>query len=96
MKGTANMRDKAQLTELVRETARMICAEQPDMPEPQNLKDLDSFSFVQVALELENSLNIKILEKLENFKGEQFEDLAAFIVECQEAAGSPDESPAGA
>jgi acyl carrier protein len=86
------MHDKAELTELVAETARMICAEQPDMPEPHSLKDLDSFSFVQVTLELENSLNIKILEKLENFRGEQFEDLAAFLIECRQAAEAPDET----
>ncbi|MBK1787881.1 hypothetical protein [Prauserella cavernicola] len=82
------MLDKAEVTERVRETARTICAEQPDMPEPKTLKDLDSFSFVQVVLELENSYQVKVLEDLENFSGDQFEDLAEFILARAAAAGS--------
>ncbi|TKK87206.1 hypothetical protein FDA94_19025 [Herbidospora galbida] len=71
---------REEVTARVRETARMICAEQPDVPEPNTLKDMDSFSFVQMALELENSYQVKLLEKLENFSGERFEDLADFII----------------
>ena len=62
-------------------TAKSICADQPDVPEPKSLGDLDSFSFVQVILELENITGNKILERLEHFKGDTFEDLAAFIAE---------------
>jgi acyl carrier protein len=69
-----------EITEVVRETARTICAEQPDVPEPQELRDLDSFSMVQVLLELENSLNMKLLEQMETFDGETFRDLGEFIV----------------
>ncbi|MBB6421370.1 hypothetical protein [Streptomyces sp. AK010] len=67
------------LEETVRETAIKICAEQPDVPEPANLADLDSFSMVQVLLELENILDRKILERLEEFEGKSFRDLAEFI-----------------
>lgn len=72
------------LEQTVRETAVMICAEQPDVPEPGNLKDLDSFSMVQVLLELENILDRKLLERLEEFRGESFRDLAVFIARLQQ------------
>ncbi|RZQ61152.1 hypothetical protein [Amycolatopsis suaedae] len=66
---------------MVRNIAKMICAEQPDMPEPESLRDLDSFSVVQVLLEVENTTNRKLLEKFEDFtEGEEFRDLAEFIV----------------
>lgn len=65
---------------LVRGTAEMICAEQPDVPQPESLRDLDSFSMVQVLLELENTTQLKLLERLEGFQGETFRDLAEFIV----------------
>ncbi|WP_062346029.1 hypothetical protein [Herbidospora yilanensis] len=66
---------------MVRGTAEMICAEQPDVPQPDSLRDLDSFSMVQVLLELENTTQLKLLEKLEGFQGETFRDLAEFIVQ---------------
>lgn len=67
--------------EMVRSISQMICAEQPDMPEPQSLRDMDSFSVVQVLLEIENTTERKLLEKIENFiDGEEFRDLAEFIV----------------
>jgi hypothetical protein len=70
-----------QVEELVRSIAKVICAEQPDMPEPQSLADMDSFSVVQTLLEVENSTGRKLLEKFENFSyGEEFRDLAAHIV----------------
>ncbi|MET7395822.1 hypothetical protein ABZS66_20240 [Dactylosporangium sp. NPDC005572] len=68
------------IEEIVRTTAHTICAEQPDVPEPGNLRELDSFSMVQVLLELENSLEMKLLEKMEHFEGESFRDLAEFIL----------------
>lgn len=65
---------------VVRDTAKMICAEQPDVPEPQALHDLDSFSLVQILLELENLLKMKLLERVDAFEGDTFRDLADFIV----------------
>lgn len=72
----------ASVESVVRDTAKMICAEQPDVPEPNSLLDLDSFSVIQVILELENLYHMKILEKLEGFEGETFRDLAEFIALC--------------
>ncbi|MBB5958547.1 acyl carrier protein [Saccharothrix tamanrassetensis] len=70
-----------EVEEMVRNTAQLICSEQPDVPEPQSLVDLDSFSMVQILLELENTTGMKLLERFENFQeGETFRDLAAFIV----------------
>jgi acyl carrier protein len=69
-----------EIEEIVKFTAEMICAEQPDVPEPQTLRDLDSFSMVQVLLELENKLEMRLLERMESFTGETFRDLADFIV----------------
>ncbi|GAA4542194.1 hypothetical protein [Amycolatopsis samaneae] len=82
--------------EMVREIARMICAEQPDMPEPESLRDLDSFSVVQVLLEVENTTDRKLLEKFEDFtEGEEFRDLAAYIVKVvAEEDAAPAEAPA--
>ncbi|WP_179956973.1 hypothetical protein [Amycolatopsis anabasis] len=71
---------KNDLVSALKEIAKMICAEQPDVPEPETVKDLDSFSFVQVILEVENEYNIKILENLDEFSGESFDDLADFIL----------------
>jgi acyl carrier protein len=84
--------------EMVREIARMICAEQPDMPEPESLRDLDSFSVVQVLLEVENTTDRKLLEKFEDFtEGEEFRDLAAYIVKIvAEEDAAPAEAPAAA
>jgi hypothetical protein len=68
-----------ELEEVVRDTAIMICAEQPDVPRPESLSDLDSFSLVQVLLELENVLNMRLLEKMEHYEGPSFRELATFI-----------------
>jgi acyl carrier protein len=65
---------------VVRNTAEMICAEQPDVPRPEALTDLDSFSLVQILLELENQLKMKLLERVDAFEGATFRDLADFIV----------------
>jgi hypothetical protein len=65
---------------VVRNTAEMICAEQPDVPQPEALRDLDSFSLVQILLELENQLKMKLLERVDAFEGATFRDLADFIV----------------
>ncbi|WFE36496.1 hypothetical protein [Micromonospora sp. WMMD975] len=86
-----------ELTDVVTRTARMICAEQPDVPEPGSLQDMDSFSMVQMLLELENGLDMKLLEKMEGFRGESFRDLARFIVRVrgeEQAADSAGEEQA--
>jgi hypothetical protein len=89
------------LEKTVRETAVMICAEQPDVPQPENLADMDSFSMVQVLLELENVLGRKLLERMEEFRGESFRDLAGFIarLKSEENADAVEETqgqtPAG-
>lgn len=82
--------DKTEVTEMVGKTARMICAEQPDVAEPESIRDLDSFSFVQIVLELENVYDVKLLEGLEGFDGDEFADLADVIIE--QAARSPQEA----
>jgi hypothetical protein len=76
------------LTELVRATAYMICGEQPGVPQPRNLRDLDSFSIVQVLLELEKSTSVLMLEELEDFQGETFGELADDIVRIAERDGA--------
>lgn len=76
-----DLTDVDQVTEMVRDIAVQICAEQPDMPEPMSMRDLDSFSIVQVLLEIENTTKRKILEKFETFNGgQEFRDLADFLV----------------
>ncbi|MET0234370.1 MAG: hypothetical protein ABW224_07010 [Kibdelosporangium sp.] len=70
-----------EVEKLVREIARVICDEQPDMPEPQSLADMDSFSVVQMLLQIENATGRKLLEKFESYSyGEEFRDLATHIV----------------
>lgn len=69
------------MTEVIRQTAIAICAEQPDVPEPQDLSDLDSFSVVQVLLDLENELDVKLLEELEGFRGKTFREISEYIVD---------------
>jgi hypothetical protein len=69
-----------QMEKVVRTTAEMICAEQPDVPKPDSLYDLDSFSMVQILLELENTLQMKLLERLDGFEGTTFRDVGEFII----------------
>ncbi|MGQ0838788.1 hypothetical protein [Actinokineospora sp.] len=79
-----------ELAELIRATANVICDEQPDVPQPADLGDLDSFSTVQVVLELENVLEVKLLEALGEFRGDTFRDLAGFIVDTSVEADEID------
>jgi hypothetical protein len=82
-----------EVEEMVRSISKMICAEQPDMPEPESLRDMDSFSVVQVLLEIENTTDRKLLEKIDNFiDGEEFRDLAEYLVKIM---NEPDEAPSG-
>ncbi len=69
-----------EMEEIIRKIAKDICAEQPEVPEPSSLVDLDSFSMVQVLLEIENSMHIKLLEAMEGFQGQEFRDLADYVV----------------
>jgi hypothetical protein len=76
-----DLTDVDAVEELIRTTALTICAEQPDMPEPKSLSDMDSFSVVQMLLEIENVSGRKLLEKFEDYSyGEDFHDLADHIV----------------
>lgn len=70
---------------MAKSMATMICDEQPDVPQPESLVDLDSFSMVQVLLELENTTGLNLLERFEVFSGKTFEDLAEFVVRMAEA-----------
>nr|AXL06657.1 hypothetical protein [uncultured bacterium] len=74
--------DKNDVTETVAAAARMICAEQPDVPEPASIADLDSFSMVQIVLELENIYHVRLLELIEEFDGAEFSELADVIMKC--------------
>ncbi|WP_152436822.1 hypothetical protein [Nocardiopsis xinjiangensis] len=67
--------------------ATMICDEQPDVPKPESVADLDSFSMVQVLLEMENTTGLNLLERFEGFNGKLFTDLAAFVVRIAEEEG---------
>jgi hypothetical protein len=70
-----------EVEKLVRDIAKVICDEQPDMPEPQSLADMDSFSVIQMLLQIENATGRKLLEKFESYSfGEEFRDLATHIV----------------
>ncbi|MEU8584198.1 hypothetical protein [Streptomyces abikoensis] len=77
-----------EFTEVIRRTAVTICAEQPDVPEPKELGDLDSFSMVQVLLDLENELGMKVLEELEGFDGRTFHEVAEHIAGIAERDGT--------
>lgn len=92
--------DPARLDEfekIVQNAAQIICGEQPDVPEPHSLVDLDSFSMVQVLLELENETETMILDRFEGFVGETFRDLAEFIIRLMDqdeaARQNPDAPP---
>ncbi|QFU89751.1 hypothetical protein YIM_22870 [Amycolatopsis sp. YIM 10] len=76
------------LTVLTRDIAYMVCGEQPDVPQPENLRDLDSFLVVQVLLELENSTGVMMLEELEDAQAETFGELANNIIRIAVAGGS--------
>lgn len=77
-----------EFTEVIRRTAVTICSEQPDVPEPEELGDLDSFSMVQVLLDLENELGMKVLEELEGFDGRTFREVAEHIAGIAERDGT--------
>jgi len=84
-----------EVEEMVRSISKMICAEQPDMPEPESLRDMDSFSVVQVLLEIENTTERKLLEKIDNFiDGEEFRDLAEYLVKIMNEEDEPQDATA--
>lgn len=73
--------DKAELAARVRQIASTVCEVDPDTVAAMTLADLDSFTFVQLVLELEHILDVLVLEELVNFSGNTFDDLAVFILE---------------
>ncbi|WP_164414857.1 hypothetical protein [Streptomyces salinarius] len=77
-----------QFSEFMRYIAIDVCAEQPDVPEPKELRDLDSFSIVQVMLEIENELDMRLLEELEGFEGTTFREIAEHVVDVTERNGT--------
>lgn len=64
-------------------TVVMFSSNEPqfDLPEPEDMGDLDSFSVVQMLLALEDSYEVMLLEDFSSFKGENFADLADFILQ---------------
>lgn len=46
------------------------------------LNDLDSFSFVELVTALEDSLGLRLLDEINSFEGNTFQDLAEFIMTC--------------
>ena len=62
-------------------TVLMFTSNEPqlDLPEPQEMSDLDSFSIVQLLLALEDVYNVSLLEDMADFSGESFEELTEFI-----------------
>ncbi|WP_017587961.1 hypothetical protein [Nocardiopsis ganjiahuensis] len=62
-------------------TVLMFTSNEPqlDLPEPQAMSDLDSFSIVQLLLALEDVYNVSLLEDMAEFSGESFEELTEFI-----------------
>lgn len=77
-------------------TVVVFSANEPqfDLPEPQSMEDLDSFSVVQLVLALEDHYSAMLLEEITSFKGKTFEDLADFIAPRIEAERVGDGSPA--
>ncbi|KWT63840.1 hypothetical protein ADL21_00285 [Streptomyces albus subsp. albus] len=75
------------LTDLVRDTAYMICGEQPGVPQPHLVTDLDSFSSVQLMLELEKATEVNLLEDLGYFEGASFADMAEHVLGIAEQKG---------
>ncbi|MFC4534472.1 hypothetical protein [Sphaerisporangium dianthi] len=72
------------------ETAEAYREELPDLPEEIELTDLDSFTMVQLILNLEDKLGIVVLEKVPEFQGKTFDELADFIVETATDATGPE------
>jgi acyl carrier protein len=75
--------ERHEITQQIREQAAAIVvlsSGEPDIPEPQHLGDLDSFSIVQLILSLEDYFLVPLLEEIHTFEGRTFEDLAEFVV----------------
>ncbi|WP_067974837.1 hypothetical protein [Nocardiopsis trehalosi] len=75
-------------------TVVMFSSNEPqfDLPEPEGMADLDSFSVVQLLLALEDSYDVTLLEDFASFGGTSFEDLADFIaprIEAKEKEPQP-------
>jgi len=57
------------------------------------LKDLDSFTFIQLVLSLEAAYSTDLLEDLGEFFGTSFDDVATFVTE-RVGGGEQQDSPA--
>src|SRR5690606_38572003 len=73
-------------------TIMMFTASEPEaeLPEPTGMRDLDSFSVVQLILSLEEIYDVQLLEEMPSFTGETFEELADMVagfVRAKENAG---------
>ncbi|MDG4827780.1 hypothetical protein O7627_00490 [Solwaraspora sp. WMMD1047] len=83
---------RQEINEQVRQRATavlMLTSGDPEVEEPNDLGDLDSFSVVQLILSLEDYYQVSLLEDMPTFEGKTFEDLTEFVIERidrQEAA----------
>ena len=75
---------RQEINEQVRQRATavlMLTSGDPEVEEPNDLGDLDSFSVVQLILSLEDYYQVSLLEDMPTFEGKTFEDLTEFIIE---------------
>ncbi|TDD37562.1 hypothetical protein E1287_08285 [Actinomadura sp. KC06] len=79
--------DQTELEARLREIVVDVCEADAATVESMTLGDLDSFTFVQLVLEVEHQLNVLVLEDLVEFSGRTFEDLAVFILKQSGKAG---------
>jgi acyl carrier protein len=83
---------RQEINEQVRQRATavlMLTSGDPEVEEPNDLGDLDSFSVVQLILSLEDYYQVPLLEDMPTFEGKTFEDLTEFVIariDRQEAA----------
>jgi acyl carrier protein len=76
--------DKEEVAEQIRLQATailMITSGEPDIEEPTDLGDLDSFAVVQLILSLEDFFIVSLLEEMSAFRGRSFDELAEFVYE---------------
>ena len=69
-----------EINEQIRQRATavlMLTSGEPDVEEPNDLGDLDSFSVVQLILSLEDYYQVPLLEDMPTFEGKTFEEPAA-------------------
>nr|MDT0661784.1 hypothetical protein [Micromonospora sp. DSM 115978] len=75
---------RREINEQVRQRAiavLMLTSGDPEVEEPNDLGDLDSFSVVQLILSLEDYYQVPLLEDMPTFEGKTFTDLTEFVIE---------------